>query len=96
MTEGIISAFYINRGQSKVVLYQYKYIDPNEETEGTSIFISFTDSNFKMVYELSRSDFGPNTRSELFRLYKLIQRKANNVDQIIEDFISDFKEKPDF
>ncbi|EGW36014.1 hypothetical protein [Desulfosporosinus sp. OT] len=96
VTAGIVGAYFIDRDQSKVVVYQYKYVDTDEGTEGVSIHISFTDADFRVKYELNGSDFGPNKEAALFRLYKLIQRKANNIDKVMEEFINDFSDKPPF
>lgn len=88
--QNIIKAYYCIYGDNIFVVGQKKYEKiskkKNEPYEGINTFISILDMEFKYLYEITDDNFAM-WGSELFRLYKLVQRKVNNIDVIMKKVI---------
>lgn len=90
ISDGIFNGYYAEyKNSTKIVLYQYKSYNEYEEVESVNCYISMVDGNFNYQYEFDESDFKPK-QSDVYRLYKLIERKASGIDNIINNIINDF------
>lgn len=89
----IYQPYYIQNGDKKLVLEKYSTIEYDgygEEIQSSNCMISICDNEFNTISEIFESDLKKS--SDLWRLYRLAERKANNVDDIMESFITGIKD----
>lgn len=80
--------YYIENGDKKLVLEKYNTVEYDgygEEVQSANCMISICDDEFNTISEIYEDDLKKS--SDLWRLYRLAERKANKVDDIMEGFI---------
>ena len=82
--------FYIQKGDKKLVLEKYNVTDYDyfgEECQTANCSLTICDNNFNRLSEIYENDLNQN--NDMWRLYRLAERKANNIDDIMESFVED-------
>lgn len=82
------TTFYLEKGSTILVLV--KYFEQEFDAWGTEIEIPYCainicDFNRNIKHQVLEGDL--TEQSELFRLYRLVERQVNNVDSIMEEFV---------
>lgn len=78
------------KGDNILVLkkLQYSDSDPYGDTYNTiAAEISICNNNYDILSDIYESDL--QNESNLLRLYRIVERQANNVDAILGDFVSE-------
>lgn len=84
--------YYVDYKEGKTILiYQRKSFNEQNQLENVNVDVCIADSGFNIKYNLTSEDIGYRD-ADLFRLFKLVERKVNNIDSLIEDFVKDFNE----
>lgn len=87
----VFTGFYSNyKDDKKIIIYQSRHEDINCETVSNYYYLCITDVHFRYIYDFSEEDFYPK-QSDVYRLYKLVERKATGVDDLIKNIIDDFR-----
>ncbi len=82
--------FYIQKGDKKLVLEKYTVTDYDgygEEIQTANCSLSICNDNFDRLSEIYEDDLKKS--NDIWRLYRLAERQANNVDDIMESFVED-------
>lgn len=80
--------YFLQKDDKKLVLEKYNTVEYDgygEEIQTAKCMISICDENFNALSEIYEDDIKKS--SDLMRLYRLAERKANNVDEIMEGFV---------
>lgn len=89
--------FYLQKGDKKLVLEKYTVIDYDgygDEIQTANCSLSICDDNFDRLSEIYEDDLKKS--NDMWRLYRLAERQANNVDEIMESFVEDIEDNIDF
>lgn len=81
-------AYETRKGDNILVVQKLQYtdLDPYGDSYSTTAAeISICSLNYEILSEIYESDL--QNESNLLRLYRIVERQANNVDKILGDFI---------
>lgn len=84
--------YYLQKDDKKLVLEKYntmEYDAYGEEVQIPNCKISICDDHFNSLSDIYESDIKKS--SDLMRLYRLAERQANDVDQIMESFVREIE-----
>ena len=80
--------FFLQNDDKKLVLEKYnttEYDAYGEEMQVPNCKISICDDQYNSLSDIYETDVKKS--SDLMRLYRLAERQANNVDEIMENFV---------
>lgn len=83
-------SFYFQKGDKKLLLEKYTTIEYDsfgEEVKSAKCLLSICDDNFNKLTEIYEDDL--RRSGDLWRLYRIVERQANNVDDIMKSFVKD-------
>ncbi|MBQ4059424.1 MAG: hypothetical protein IJD40_10900 [Lachnospiraceae bacterium] len=89
--------FYLEKGDKKLVLEKcntIEYDSYGEELTTASCMLSICDDNYNRLSMIVEEDLDKST--DLWRLYRLAERKVNKIDDIMESFVEDIQDSVDF
>lgn len=84
----VYQPFYVQKGDNKLVLEKYTVTDYDsfgDEIQTTNCSLTICDDNFDRLSEIYEDDLKKS--NDIWRLYRLAERQANNVDDIMESFV---------
>ena len=82
-------AFYTKRNNIIIFVQKYKYYDEQmweDNFNFVGVLISVCDEKFISKHEIRPDE---NEAPEFFMLYDIVQRKANNIDSMLDNFLKD-------
>ena len=83
------AVYAVKRNDTILVLQKYKYasdsVSPFEESYEIGAVISICNEDYKQLYQMYEGGFDSG---ELFRLYSLVERNVNKIDERLEAFIN--------
>lgn len=93
----IFQPFYLQKGDKKLVLEKYTVTDYDgygDEIQTANCSLSICDDKFDKLSEIYEDDLKKS--NNMWRLYRLAERQANNVDEIMESFVEGIEDSIDF
>jgi hypothetical protein len=83
-------AYFVKRKDKFIVLQKYTQFEysSGDEYNVVKYMISVCDSKFKREYDMYEDDF-ENDGVGLIRLYRLAERKAKKIDNLLDNLVSD-------
>ncbi|MDU0323190.1 hypothetical protein RWZ02_10915 [Clostridium butyricum] len=82
--------FYFQKEDKRLLLEKYTTIEYDsfgEEVKSAKCLLSICDNNFNKLTEIYEDDL--RRSGDLWRLYRIVERQVNNVDDIMESFVKD-------
>lgn len=86
-------AYESQKGDNILVIQKLQYSNENpygESYTSTAAEISICAKNYEILSEIYESDL--QNESNLLRLYRIIERQANNVESILGNFVEDIND----
>ncbi len=83
-------SFYLQNGDKRLLLEKYltiEYDSFGEEVQSEKCLLSVCDNGFNKLSQIYEDDLKKS--GDLWRLYRIVERQANNVDDIMESFVKD-------
>ena len=89
--------YYLEKGDKKLVVEKYNTVEYDcfgDEIPVTNCMLSICNDKFDNISAIIEDDLEKS--NDLWRLYRLAERQANKIDEIMESFVENIEDVEDY